>query len=199
MAPRKKEGSLLEVVLAVLVELGRSNVETDLDLAGVASLVDGLGEDLERLLGTLDVGSESSLVSDVGGIDSVLLLDDVLEGVVGLGTHLHGLVEVLGSGGEEHELLEGEGVTGVRSTVDDVHGGDGEDVRRLDTGELGEVDVERDTLHRENVRFHDDRFCDETELTFWPAAALATAIETPRMALAPSLPLLGVPSRSMRN
>lgn len=28
---------------------------------------------------------------------------------------------------------------------------------------------------------------------------MATAVETPRMALAPSLPLLGVPSRSMRS
>lgn len=36
-------------------------------------------------------------------------------------------------------------------------------------------------------------------LAFWAAAALATAIETPRMALAPSLPLLAVPSRSIRS
>lgn len=123
-----------------------------MDLARVTSLADGLGEDLERLLGTLDIGGESSLVSDVGRVDSVLLLDDVLESVVSLGTHLHGLVEVLGSGGEEHEFLEGKGVTGVRSSVDDVESGDGKDVRGLDTGELGEVDVEGDTLNRRKSR-----------------------------------------------
>jgi len=36
-------------------------------------------------------------------------------------------------------------------------------------------------------------------LTFSAAAAFATAKETPRMALAPSFPLLGVPSSLIRN
>ena len=66
--------------------------------------------------------------------------------VVGLGTHLHGLVEVLGSNGEDHEFLESESVSSVRSTVDDVEGGAGEDVGRSDTSERGEVSVKRDTL-----------------------------------------------------
>lgn len=136
----------LKIVLAILVELGRSDIETDLYLSGVTSLVDGLSKDLEGFLGTLNVRSESSLISDVGSIDSVLLLDDVLESVVSFSSHLHSLVEVLGSGRKEHELLESESVTGVRSTVDNVHSGNGKDVRRLDTGELGEVNVEWDTL-----------------------------------------------------
>lgn len=68
--------------------------------------------------------------------------------VVGLGSHLHGLVEVGRSDGDDHELLEGERVAGVRSTVDDVEAGGGEDVRGLDAGELGEVLVEGDALLR---------------------------------------------------
>ena len=47
--------------LVVLVELGRGDVERDLDLALVAGLLDRLGEDLERLLGRLDVGREAAL------------------------------------------------------------------------------------------------------------------------------------------
>jgi len=143
---------LLEIVLAILVEFGRSDVETDLNLSRVTSLVDGLSKDLEGLLSTLNVRGESSLISDVGSVDSVLLLDDVLESVVSFSSHLHGLVEVLGSGRKEHELLESESVTGVRSTVDNVHSGNGKDVRRLDTGKLGEVNVERDTLYDRGKR-----------------------------------------------
>jgi hypothetical protein len=66
--------------------------------------------------------------------------------VVDLSAHLHGLGERLGPGGEEHELLEGEGVTGVGATVDDVEGRAGEDVRGLDAGDLGEVLVEGNAL-----------------------------------------------------
>ena len=57
----------VEVVLAVLVELGRGNVERDLDLALVAGLLDRLGEQLERLVGTRNVGCEATLVTDVNG------------------------------------------------------------------------------------------------------------------------------------
>ena len=57
----------VEVVLALLVELGRGDIESDLDLALVASLLDGLGEKLEGLLGTRHVGGETSLITDVDG------------------------------------------------------------------------------------------------------------------------------------
>ena len=57
----------LQVVLAVLVELGRSNVEGDRDLALVTGRLDGLHQELEGLLGTRDVGGETTLVTDVGG------------------------------------------------------------------------------------------------------------------------------------
>jgi hypothetical protein len=153
---RERKKDALKVVLSVLVELGGSNVKTDLDLAGVTSLVDSLSEDLKGLLSTSNVGGESSLVSDVGSVNAVLLLDNALESVVSLGTHLHGLLEVLGSGREEHEFLESEGVSGVGSTVNNVESGNGEDVRGLDTGEVGEVDVERDTLSQRSCLARDE-------------------------------------------
>ena len=120
--------------------------------------------------------------------------------MVGLGSHLHGLVEVDGSDGKDHELLEGEGVAGVRATVDDVEAGAGEDVRGLDAGELSKVLVEGYTLFVDKgvsegcARDGRRGFA----RTLRAAAALATAMETPRMALAPSLPLLAVPSSLMR-
>lgn len=64
----------VEVVLAVLVELGRGNVEGDVDAALVASLLDGLAEDLEGLVSGLDVGSETTLVTDVGSCASKTIL-----------------------------------------------------------------------------------------------------------------------------
>jgi hypothetical protein len=66
--------------------------------------------------------------------------------VVSLGTDLHGLSEGGSSNGEQHELLEGELVPGVRTTVDDVECGSWKDVGRFDTSELGQVLVEGDTL-----------------------------------------------------
>ena len=57
----------VEVVLAILVELGRGNVESDLDLALVAGLLDSFGKELKGLLSTRDVGSEATLITDVDG------------------------------------------------------------------------------------------------------------------------------------
>jgi len=77
----------------------------------------------------------------------------------------------------------------VLSTVDDVEGRGGEDVRGLNASELSDVLVERDTLESAlRVR------AGLLKPTLSAAAAWETAMETPRMALAPSLPLFGVPS-----
>ena len=46
-------------------------------------------------------------------INAVLGADDLLEGVVGLGTNLHGLGEARSTSGKKHELLECELVAGV--------------------------------------------------------------------------------------
>jgi hypothetical protein len=58
--------NLLQVVLSVLVELGRSDVKGDRDLTLVTGGLDSLHQELEGLLGTRDVGSETTLITDVG-------------------------------------------------------------------------------------------------------------------------------------
>lgn len=45
-----------------------------------------------------------------------------------------------------HELLESKATTSVRTTVENVHEGDRENVRLLGTSKIGDVDVKRDTL-----------------------------------------------------
>lgn len=200
----------VQVVLAVTVELGRGNVKTDLDLASVAGLLDGLGEEVERLVGARHVGGKATLVTNVGGylsahvapcnelnrhtVKAVLLGDDLLQDVVGLGTHLEGLGEGRSAGGEDHELLEGKLVAGVLTAVDDVERGAWEDVGLGDASELGEVGVEGKALTVSSSctpllwrKYGELR-------TFSAAAASETAMETAKMALAPSLPLLWVPS-----
>lgn len=72
--------------------------------------------------------------------------------MVSLSSHLHRLVKVFCSNGEDHEFLEGEGVSGVRTSIDDVESGARENVRRLDSCELSEMGVERDSLQGEERR-----------------------------------------------
>jgi hypothetical protein len=79
-------------------------------------------------------------------VDSVFGTDDLLQGVVSLGTDLHSLGEGGSSNGKQHELLEGKLVSGMRTTIDDVECGSWKDVRWLDASELGQVLVEGDTL-----------------------------------------------------
>jgi hypothetical protein len=79
-------------------------------------------------------------------VNSVFGIDDLLQGVVSLGTDFHGLREGGSSNGKQHELLEGELVSGMGTTVDDVECGSGKDVGRLDASELGQMLVQGDTL-----------------------------------------------------
>ena len=55
----------VEVVLPFLVELGGSNIESDLDLALITGLLNGLTEELKRLFCSGHVGGESSLVANI--------------------------------------------------------------------------------------------------------------------------------------
>lgn len=57
----------VQVVLAIFVELGGGDVESNLNLALVSSLLDGLREKLKRLLSTGDIGGETTLITDVDG------------------------------------------------------------------------------------------------------------------------------------
>src|SRR6266702_5739274 len=72
-------------------------------------------------------------------INAVLCTDNLLEGVVGLRTDFDRLCEARRASGEEHELLEGKLVAGVRATVDDVERGRREHVWGLDAGKFREV------------------------------------------------------------
>lgn len=110
----------VEIVLSILVEFRRSDVQGDGNLAFVTGSLDSFNQELERVLGTLDGRSETTFISDSSVSQTVLLLDDTLQSVVDLGTHLHGLGEAGSAGGQDHEFLEGETVTGVGTTVDNV-------------------------------------------------------------------------------
>jgi len=110
----------VQVVLAIVVELGCGSVHANGNLASVAGLGDGGLEELESLTGVLDVGGKAALVANVGGVLAVLLLDDGLEGVIDLSGHAHGLLEGGRTNREDHELLHGELVAGMGSAVDDV-------------------------------------------------------------------------------
>lgn len=136
----------VKVVFAILVEFRGGAVHADLNLAGVTSLLDGSDEQLETFLVVLDVGGETTFVTDVGGILTVLVLDDVLESVVDFRAHLHGLREGLGAGGQNHEFLHGKLVTSVGATVDDVESRDRKNEGLLGASQVSQVDVERNTL-----------------------------------------------------
>ena len=146
----------VEVVLAVLAELGGGHVHADLDLAGVAGLLDRLDEELEALVIGLDVGCEAALVTDVARVLAVLLLDDRLEVVVNLAAHLHRLLEGGGAGRADHELLHGESVAGVGAAVDHVHPRDRHH-ELAGASKVGDVAVEGHALLRGAGLAHGER------------------------------------------
>lgn len=67
-----------------------------------------------------DVGGKTSLVSYIGGVLAIFLLDDILQVVVDLSTDTHGLLEAACSDRKDHELLHGQLVACVGAAVDDV-------------------------------------------------------------------------------
>ena len=71
----------------------------------IARNLDSLHEELESLPVILEVRSEATLVTDGGGVQPVLLVDQLFEVVVQLAAHPHSLGEAGGAGGEDHELL----------------------------------------------------------------------------------------------
>ena len=100
--------------------------------------------------------------------------------MVDFGTLLEGFSESVGVDGKNHEFLEGETAASVGPAVQDVEGGDGEDKGLFGPSEIRNVDVERHSLgklQRGNKKV----------ITFSAAAARQQAMETPRIAFAPSL------------
>ena len=70
---------LLREIISVsisVVELGSSDIKTDLDLAGVTAVLDCLHDDLEAVVLVLDLGStEATLITNVGSRLAELLLE----------------------------------------------------------------------------------------------------------------------------
>ena len=158
-----------------MVELGRGRVERDRDLlAGhAAGGLDRLDQQRERRPRSCS-RSGAKPPSSPTAVDEPLLVQHALQRVVGLGAPAERLGERGRADGDDHELLEVDVVVGVHAAVEDVHHRDGEDVgvrRRRRSGRAASSSSS--------------------------AAALATASETPRIALAPRRDLFGVPSRSM--
>jgi len=104
-------------VAVICVELAGGDVHADLDLAGVAGLVDGGGAEGEALHVVEDVGREAALVAHVARVLPVPALDHALQRVVDLGAHLHGLAEAVRARRQQHELLHGQRVARVAATV----------------------------------------------------------------------------------
>ena len=79
----------VQIVLSVLEELGGGDVHADFDFAGVASHGDGISDQLKTFLVILNVGCENTFITNSGGVQAELGLNDVLQVMVHLGTHLH--------------------------------------------------------------------------------------------------------------
>ena len=98
--------------------------------------------------------------------------------MVDLGTNLHGFFKGRSACGQDHEFLHGQLVARMRATVDDIEARHGEHEFPLFTREICQMLVQRHALSVGiGIRF---------KHTFAAAPALATAMETPRMALAPN-------------
>mmetsp|Transcript_81542 Transcript_81542/g.226847 ORF Transcript_81542/g.226847 Transcript_81542/m.226847 type:complete len:508 (+) Transcript_81542:825-2348(+) len=110
-----------EHVFAVLVELAGGAVQGQGDLlsGGVAGLVDGLQDQLDRGLVALDAGREAALVTDGGG--DVLVVQDLLQRMEDLGAPAQGLAEARRAHRDDHQLLQVQAVVGMGAAVDDVH------------------------------------------------------------------------------
>ena len=82
----------------------------------------------------------------------------------------------------------------MRTSIDHVKRRGGQDEGWLNTRKIRQVPIQRDALHSNEDPGH----IPTTQLTFSAAPASATAILTPKMAFAPSFPLLAVPSSLRR-
>ena len=117
-------------VLAVLdhCELGSCAVHCDLHvLSGlIAGGLDGVHDDLEGILDTVECRSETALVTHCGG--EAALLEELGKVVEDLCADAYSLTDGGGAHGTDHELLERDGSVGMSTAVDDVHHRNGKGV-----------------------------------------------------------------------
>ena len=113
----------LELVHAGLgvVELGGRRIHGVHEVnAGLkASLLDGLGDVLERLGIGLEVGRKAALVAHAAA--QAGLVQHTLEGVVDLGAPTQALGKARGAHRHDHELLEVDVIIGMHAAVENVH------------------------------------------------------------------------------
>lgn len=136
----------VKVVLAVLVELGGSSINGNADLARVTGSVNGSDNKVKSLLSGVDIRGDTTLVTNVTGTRTVLLLGKLLENVVDLGTSTESISEGGEVDGSNHELLDGKVATSVLTTVKDVLERNGENVGSLGARDGAEVLVQRNLL-----------------------------------------------------
>lgn len=67
-----------------------------------------------------DVGGKASLVTHIGSILAVFLLDDTLEVVIDFSPNAHGITETFSSHRQDHELLHGQLVACMGASVDHI-------------------------------------------------------------------------------
>mmetsp|Transcript_74964 Transcript_74964/g.165560 ORF Transcript_74964/g.165560 Transcript_74964/m.165560 type:complete len:325 (+) Transcript_74964:248-1222(+) len=135
----------VQVVMLLLrsVELGSCNICANLHLVAVARLGDCFHKNIQGLIVVLHVWCKATLIANVACILAILFLDDTLQVVVHLCANNHRLLETRCTHREDHELLAGQAVSSVASTIDDVEGwyGHHELIGGL-SGNLGNVLVE---------------------------------------------------------
>lgn len=81
------------LLLLLLVEFAGGNIHGNVHLASVAGLLNGIGDELESLISGLDIGGNTTLITNVASGLAVLLLGQSLELLVNLSTLAKGLRE----------------------------------------------------------------------------------------------------------
>ena len=111
-----------------VVELGGRRIHGvhKVDAGLKASLLDGLGDVLERLGIGLKVGGKAALVAHAAA--QAGLVQHALEGVVDLGAPTQALCKARSAHRHDHELLEVNVVVGMHAAVENVHHGRGQQV-----------------------------------------------------------------------
>ena len=116
---------LLVVVVPLAIflnsELRSSAVHSNLHVLAwlVACSLDGIADDSQSVLNTVESRSETTLITYCSG--EATLLEQLGEIVEHLSTHADSLLDAGGTNRTDHELLECDRSVGVSTTVDDVH------------------------------------------------------------------------------
>merc|ERR1719470_587481 len=113
----------IKIVLAILEELSSSNIHANHDFPLIARLLDCLNQEVQGLSIVLEIGSKATFISNSCSIKTILLLDEGLKMMVELRPHPHGLREAGSSKRKHHELLHGQLVAGMGSSIDNIEAG----------------------------------------------------------------------------